>query len=81
MASRAEIPASLLAPDSEDCLRAISLAVLKVRSERNFSREKLAKAMRDVDILKGLLTLREKVSRRDGKTLSASQARQEVAHA
>ena len=45
MASRAEIPASLLAPDTEDCLRAVSLAVLKVRADRNFSREKLAKAI------------------------------------
>ena len=45
MASRAEIPASLLAPDKEDCLLAISKAVLKLRSERNFSREKLAKAL------------------------------------
>lgn len=45
MASRAEIPASLLAPDTEDCIRAVSLAVLKVRTERNFSREKLAKAI------------------------------------
>ena len=45
MASRAEIPASLLAPDAEDCLRAVSLAVLKVRADRDFSREKLGKAL------------------------------------
>ena len=45
MASRAEIPASLLAPDKEDCLRVISKAVLQIRNERNFSREKLGKAI------------------------------------
>jgi len=45
-------------------------------------REKLARAMRDVDILKGLLTLSEKVARRDRKLIkSKQQLKETVAHA
>lgn len=40
-----EIPAIMFAPEREDCLRAISVALLKVRSLEGVTCEKLAKVL------------------------------------